>query len=72
MDRKFKDRDWPIENENGSTDWGKVPIAVLMDIRDELKKMNATLSVLNCSNFIAIPEILRKVSRNTTKPKVKP
>ena len=41
-------------------------LAVLMDIRAELRRIR---SVLECHNTTAIPEILRRISRNTAKRK---
>jgi len=38
--------------------------ALLMDIRDELKRLN---SVLHCSSFLDIPHKLDVIKRNTTK-----
>lgn len=46
--------------------WEQVNTAVLMDIRDELQRLNR---LLYCSNFTAIPSILRAIGRNTTKPR---
>ena len=37
-------------------------LAVLMDIRDELKRLNA---FLHCPNAVAIPKLLRSIQRNT-------
>lgn len=45
MARKHKDVDWtlPTTEKGALTDWQKVEIAVLMDIRDQLRELNATL-----------------------------
>jgi hypothetical protein len=40
-----------------------------MDIREELQRLNR---LLHCQNFTAIPSELRKIARNTAKPKPKP
>lgn len=40
--------------------WDHVPLQVLMDIRDELQRMNA---VLHCPNFTAIPSKLDAIRR---------
>jgi hypothetical protein len=54
-------------------------LGVLMDIRDELEKLNRVFKcsnfisiprVLKCSNFISIPRVLR-ISANTAKPRKK-
>ncbi len=39
-----------------------------MDLRDELKRLNA---LLYCPNFTGIPATLRQISQNTKKPKRK-
>lgn len=62
--RRGKDADWNIYNEHGNTDWAKVPIAVLMDIRDELKALNR---VFACSDAQAIPGELRAIRRHTAR-----
>lgn len=68
MSRKFQNVDWTVDTaKNGViADWEMVRVSVLMDIRDELQKLNA---LLHCSNFVAIPQILRRVSANTAKPR---
>jgi hypothetical protein len=52
------------KNDDGSAATDTWQLAVLLAIRDELKSLNA---LLHCSNFTAIPDILRSVKRNTTK-----
>ena len=62
---RFKDIDWVL----GSTAcWERATVALLMDCRDELKKLNR---LMGCENFVAIPRILRDIKRNTTKPRRK-
>jgi hypothetical protein len=63
---RHKDADWDLPTlPNGRLkDWQYVPIAVLMDIRDELKRLN---NVLQCPNFIAVPAKLDRIERNTRK-----
>lgn len=46
--------------------WERVPIALLMDIRDELQKLNRLLA---CQNFLDIPFTLHKIRLNTAKPR---
>lgn len=53
--------------------WDHVAIEVMMDIRNELQRLN---NVLQCPNFIAVPSKLddirrevRQVRLNTRKPK---
>lgn len=45
-----------------------VNAALLMDIRDELKRLNG---VLHCPNFLAIPFKLDAIKRNTTKKRTR-
>lgn len=67
MSKQYGDVEWNLESEGGGVGtWEKVSIAVLMDIRRELRRLN---SVLACPNFQAIPKILRRVSSNTAKPR---
>lgn len=65
MDKRKKDYGWFIKtNSNGTTPTDDAQLAVLMDLRDELKRLNA---VLHCSNFLAIPHKLDAIKRNTAK-----
>lgn len=59
--------DWSLPQEG--LNWDHVQVAVLMDLRDELQKLNRLLA---CPNFVAIPQILRDIKKNTTKRKRKP
>lgn len=68
---RFKDGAWDLpEGQNGRiSTWQAVEIAVLMDIRDELKTLN---TLLHCSNFTGIPATLRSIRRAIpAKPKAK-
>lgn len=58
----------PAEGNGKGLEWHHVRLAVLMDIRDELKRLN---QLLHCSNFVAIPHTLAAIRRNTTKKKRK-
>lgn len=54
-----KDTDWEIhKQENGKYSFEVAQLAVLMDLRDELKRLNA---LLHCSNFTDIPRVLRGI-----------
>lgn len=65
--RQFKDVEWDLANNVGNIGtWQNVEVAVLMDIRDELKRINAALY---CGNTLNIPNLLRQIERNTRKPK---
>ena len=71
VDRRQAGRDWQVLNERG--DWYQgsyagASLAVLMDVRDELRKLNA---VFACPNFLAVPSVLRGVEKNTRKPRRK-
>jgi hypothetical protein len=67
---RFKDVEWNLQGENGNiATWEGIQIAVLMDIRDELKSLNG---LLRCQNFLQIPTILREIRRNTARPRRKP
>lgn len=73
-DRRKFNVDWQLGDENGDNlTWTHVQVAVLMDIRRELQRLNA---LLHCHNATSIPVTLReiraavnKVARNTTKKK---
>lgn len=69
MDMRRKNVDWQLKtNQDGSVPHQDAHLAVLMDLRDELQKLNR---LLHCSNFIEIPRILRAIRRNITKPRRK-
>ncbi len=79
LDTRHKNCKWalPTSDEGCVKDWQYVPIAILMDIRDELQKLNTLLA---CPNFPGIPQTLRDIKRATNriptiarprKPKVK-
>ena len=63
---RHKDVSWDLPSPKLET-WQQVEAAVLMDIRDELKKLNA---LLHCANFVQIPATLRGIQRKLT-PRVK-
>jgi hypothetical protein len=71
VSRRGKDADWNIY-EAGNTTWEKVPVAVLMDIRDEMKaarilasEIRSELKLINqtlrCPDFQSIPMILKGI-----------
>ncbi len=65
MSDRLKDRDWVFHKQvNGHYSDTHCAMALLMDIRDELKKLNA---LFHCPNFTAIPQNLNAIRRNTTK-----
>lgn len=63
---RHKDTNWNLETPhpgmNGAT------LAVLMDIRDELKMLNG---LLHCSNFVGIPSTLKAIDRKLRTPRKK-
>lgn len=67
-DRRRKDTDWqlPAREDGESLSVEAAQLAVLMDLRDELKRLN---DLLRCENFLSIPRVLRRISRNTAKPR---
>lgn len=65
--RQHANVDWTLPIPRLET-WEQAGIAVLMDIRDELQKLNA---LLGCHNFVSIPTVLRSIRRNTSKPRPK-
>lgn len=68
MNMRHKNVNWdlPTSSTGSIETWDAVKVAVLMDLRDELQKLNA---LLYCGNFIGIPGVLREIQRNTTKRK---
>ena len=69
---RFKDVGWSIaeavNDPRAAKDVHEAMLAVLMDIRDELKILNR---VFQCSNALEIPDLLRAIKQNTTKSKRK-
>lgn len=62
---RHKNLDWRLPD---APEWSQVPIAVLMDIRDELRTLNR---LLHCPNTIRIPRILDAIALNTRKTRKK-
>ena len=66
MMARHKDTAWNLpegkKQPDGSSthSWESINASLLMDIRDELKRMNA---LLHCSNFVNIPTTLRSIRR---------
>lgn len=70
MAGRFKNVDWDLANSDGKIDtWERVSIAVLMDIRDELRTLNRLLA---CPNFQGIPSTLNRIARKIPTRKRKP
>jgi hypothetical protein len=68
---RHKDANWSMGDPVDT--WAQVQVAVLMDIRDELKISNRCLLLLerrlNCQDFLDIPSVLRRISANTHRSK---
>ena len=70
MGTRNKDVAWTMTPDAlGNHSFDAAQLSVLMDIRDELKRLNRLLS---CSNFTGIPETLRQIRKNTTRRKKRP
>lgn len=67
-DTRHRNVDWTLHPQGNSVSWEGVHAALLMDLRDELQRLNRLLS---CGNFASIPQVLRDIRRHTTKPKQK-
>ena len=70
FDTRRKDANWRLNpnTQTGVVTTAEAQLAVLMDLRDELKWLN---DLLHCSNFVGIPQTLRMIQQHT-KPKPKP
>lgn len=62
---RHKDSDWNLPDR--AQNWEQASVAVLMDIRDELRRVASLLSVLQCRNFLSIPAKLERIARQTKK-----
>ena len=60
---RYKDIEWDLSGPSLTT-WEQAALALLMDIRDELKKLNV---ILYCNDFQSIPRWLRNINTNTRK-----
>ena len=59
---------WPGKDKGSLKNTAEAQLAVLMDLRDELIKLNR---VFECHNALAIPDLLRRIESNTRKPQRK-
>lgn len=64
---RWKNQSWDMAADDHPT-YDMAQLATLMDIRDELQTLNA---VFRCHNALVIPELLRAIKKNTTKPRRK-
>lgn len=60
-DTRYKNFVWIIPSEANPSFEG-AQLAVLMDIRDELQRLN---ELLHCPNFVSIPPMLDEIVINT-------
>jgi hypothetical protein len=67
-DTRHKNSNWRCNSPGEAPSFNGAQLAVLMDIRDEIQRLN---SLLHCNNFTQIPHILRSIRRNTAKPRKK-
>lgn len=64
IDQRRANANWNIYGSKGyqepwsAATYDSMHLAVLMDIRDQLQRLNATL---NCPNALAIPSLLRDI-----------
>lgn len=64
MNGNGRHTNWTINQQGGNWSFEAATLAVLMDLRDELKTLNR---VFACPNFQQVPRVLRDIRRNTTK-----
>ena len=57
-----------VKGWDGDVPWSYdgIKLAVLVEIRDELRKLNSTMA---CRNTQMIPGYLKRIASNTAKPK---
>jgi hypothetical protein len=65
MSHSLANLNWRLP-EAGTVSHDQAQLAVLMDIREELRTLNR---LLGCSNFTGIPRVLKRISANTAKPR---
>lgn len=63
VDRRRKNAKWAVADPDGVLFQGiadGATLAVLLDIRDELQRLN---DLLHCRNFLDVPHTLRRIDR---------
>ena len=61
---RHKNLSWTLPEGTPYHSWESIHAALLMDIRDELQRLNAAIW---CENFQQVPVKLDRIARNTTK-----
>jgi hypothetical protein len=62
--RKHRNANWTVYRElGGRVSHDDAELCVLLDIREELKRLN---TLLHCENFMSLPDVMRGVRANTT------
>lgn len=72
LDTRCKNTNWQIHLSDDRSKTASVQdaqLAVLMDIRDELQRLN---EAIQCPNFYNIPSLLRQIRHNTRRQKPSP
>ncbi len=62
IDKRHKNKVWdlPTDDRGRIETWDAVKVAVLMDIRDELQKLN---TLFHCINFTDVPFKLDRIAK---------
>lgn len=64
-DRRRRNVEWKLNvDSNGCVSMDDAQLAVLMDIRDELQKLNRLLA---CHNFTNMPHVLKRIDKRLAK-----
>ena len=58
---RHADFKWNLPDGNPTHQWASIHTALLMDLRDELQKLN---TLLHCDNFTRLPRELRGLRRD--------
>lgn len=68
-DTRMANVNWQLAtSSDGTTRFDAVHAALLMDLRDELKRLN---NLLHCPNFLNMPHDLRAIRRKLERPRIK-
>ncbi len=66
---------WVYSDKHNDREWSWMQLEMLESVRNVMEEVRAELkrinSTLQCSQFQAIPSTLRRISRNTAKPRKK-